>query len=298
MRCRSVLTRVDAHRTGELVTGELDRLEQHLESCPSCKASRDDVGALAAAMKSLVVAPPRSCRETVCAAVCDSYGTVEWKDARIRVAFADGAVRMIDASSESLDAFRDAYARRFGRELVESEVPDTIRRAVEKALSGEATKLPSIDLSGIPEFDRNVLETLRSIPRGEVRTYEWVASKVGRPRAARAVGNALAHNPVPLLLPCHRVLPATGMVGQYVFGSAMKRSLLEAEGVPLGELESLGKKGIRYIGSSTTKIFCMPSCRDARRIREGNRVPLRDADEAAARGFRACKHCTPVAEVA
>jgi O-6-methylguanine DNA methyltransferase len=298
MRCRSVLTRVDAHRTGELVRGEKETLERHLVTCPSCRESRTDVDELAAAMKSLVVAPPRSCREAVRAEVCDSFELVETEAFRARVAFSGNSVRMIDASAGSLDAFRRTYARRFGRELVESPLPDPVRRAVVSALEGRPAKLPSIDLSGTSEFERSVLETLKKIPKGEARTYEWVAAQVGRPRAARAVGNALANNPVPLLLPCHRVLPSTGAVGRYTFGPAMKRSLLEAEGVPLAELEAFGRKGIRFIGSSTTKVFCVPACRDARRIRESNRVPFHDADEALRGGYRACKHCTPVAEVA
>lgn len=295
MRCRSVLTRVDAHRTGELGASEQDRLERHLETCPSCRDSREDVDELATAMKSLFVAPPRSCREAVCESACDSLGTVEVEGVRVKVAFCGEAVRMLDASGNPVAELRDGYARRFGRELVEREVPESIRRAVTAVLSGEKTKLPEIDLSGLSEFDRKVLETLRSIPRGEVRTYEWVAGKIGKRGAARAVGNALANNPVPLLLPCHRVLPATGTVGRYVFGSEMKRALLEREGVPLEEIESYGKKGIRFIGSATTKIFCVPSCRDAQRIREDNVVPFHDAREAEEHGYRACRHCTPVA---
>ena len=295
MRCRSVLTRVDAHRTGELVRDETERLEQHLERCPSCRESRLDVDELAVAVKSLVLGPARSCRDSIRKEICDSVGLVETESCHVRVAFSGKTVRMIDASPGSVDAFRETYARRMGRELVEEEVPEAIRSALLDAIEGRTTRRPPIDLSGVSDFERSVLETLKGIPKGEVRSYEWVAAKVGKPRAARAVGNALANNPVPLLLPCHRVLPATGAVGRYVFGSAMKRSLLEAEGVPLGELESLGRSGIRFIGSSTTKIFCVPTCRDAKRIRETNRVPFHDANEAFRAGFRACKHCAPVA---
>jgi len=294
MRCRSVLTRVDAHRTGELVRDDRERLERHLETCPSCNESRSDVDQLAAAVKSLVIVPPRSCRDSVCEAVRDSFGAIDVDGLQVKVAFTNDAVRTIDASNKSIESFREEYGRRFGRELAECSVPDRIRQAVSRTLRGESAGKVGVDLSGLSPFERSVLETLRTIPRGEVRSYEWVAARIGRPGSARAVGNALAKNPVPLLLPCHRVLPSSGSVGRYVFGSKMKRRLLESEGVPLGELERLGRKGVRYIGSATTKIFCVPACRDAKRIREENRVPFHGADEAIASGYRACMHCTPV----
>ncbi len=78
-------------------------------------------------------------------------------------------------------------------------------------------------------FRRRVWEALRRVPRGETRTYGEVAASLGRPRAARAVGQACAANPVALLVPCHRVVPSAGGVGGYRWGAARKRALLRAE---------------------------------------------------------------------
>jgi methylated-DNA-[protein]-cysteine S-methyltransferase len=77
-------------------------------------------------------------------------------------------------------------------------------------------------------FQRQVLEVTRSIPRGEVRTYGWVAARVGRPGAARAVGQALGANPLPLVIPCHRVV-AAGPGGGYGGGLERKAFLLALE---------------------------------------------------------------------
>ena len=85
-------------------------------------------------------------------------------------------------------------------------------------------------MTGLTTFQQKILRLLQTIPRGEVRTYAWLARKAGRPRAARAVGNVMAGNPVPWLLPCHRVVPSQGGVGNYAFGSKMKRDLLHREG--------------------------------------------------------------------
>ena len=78
-------------------------------------------------------------------------------------------------------------------------------------------------------FRRRVFEALRAIPRGQTRTYAQIARAVGRPGGARAVGQACARNPVALVVPCHRVVPATGGVGGYRWGSERKRALLARE---------------------------------------------------------------------
>ena len=90
-----------------------------------------------------------------------------------------------------------------------------------------------VDLSSRSVFHQEVLRATARIPRGEVRTYGELAAIVGRPRAARAVGTAMARNPVPLLVPCHRVVPSSGGVGNYGFGSDLKAKLLAGEGVVL-----------------------------------------------------------------
>jgi O-6-methylguanine DNA methyltransferase len=89
----------------------------------------------------------------------------------------------------------------------------------------------------VPPFDRAVLNALRDIPPGDIVTYGEVASRIGRPRAARAVGSACARNPVPIVIPCHRVVPATGGLGNYSGGNGpgTKETILEKEGALLGK---------------------------------------------------------------
>ena len=115
------------------------------------------------------------------------------------------------------------------------------RFAVEAMLSGqeaEAVAVP-VDLRDRPHWDRLVLEAVRAIPRGRTAGYGEVARRIGRPGAARAVGGAVARNPVGLLIPCHRVIAGDGTLGGY--GAAawggreaaleVKRELLALEGV-------------------------------------------------------------------
>jgi O-6-methylguanine DNA methyltransferase len=78
-------------------------------------------------------------------------------------------------------------------------------------------------------FSKKVYRVVLNIPLGEVRTYKWVAKKIGHPRASRAVGQALKHNPWPLLIPCHRVVASSGGLGGYSRGIKKKKELLNLE---------------------------------------------------------------------
>jgi O-6-methylguanine DNA methyltransferase len=78
-------------------------------------------------------------------------------------------------------------------------------------------------------FAKKVYKIVLSIPLGEVRSYKWVAKKVGKPRAYRAVGQILKKNPWPLIIPCHRVIDSTGRIGGYSGGRRIKKSLLKLE---------------------------------------------------------------------
>lgn len=79
-------------------------------------------------------------------------------------------------------------------------------------------------------FQRKVLLAVSTIPRGEVRTYQSIAKQIGKPKSARAVGRALATNPLPLIIPCHRVICSDGKLGGYQGGLKMKKALLRKEG--------------------------------------------------------------------
>jgi len=118
---------------------------------------------------------------------------------------------------------------------------------VQRQLAGEYQK-DCGDLGGLTGFERSVLVKTMEIPYGEVRPYAWVAREIGRPRAVRAVGSALAENPIPFVIPCHRVVRTDGHIGEYgAGGPEAKRAVLATEGVDPDELESLASRGIRYM---------------------------------------------------
>ena len=190
----------------------------------------------------------------------------------------------------SPEEFARRYRDRFGR-LLSWGTDERTRRLAERvatALAGERAEVP-VDISGTTPFQQSVLEVVRGIPRGEVRPYAWVAREAGSPKASRAVGTIMANNPVPLIVPCHRVVRNDGTTGSYAFGEEEKVRLLEGEGVPVEEMS-----GSPYLATPTTGIFCHATCPNARRIRPENRRRFRTSKAAAAAGYRPCRVCRPV----
>lgn len=81
----------------------------------------------------------------------------------------------------------------------------------------------------LTDFEKKVLKVVSTIPLGQVRSYQWVARKIGKPKALRAVGSALKKNPYPIIIPCHRVIKSNGSLGGYAKGKELKGKLLLLE---------------------------------------------------------------------
>jgi O-6-methylguanine DNA methyltransferase len=105
-------------------------------------------------------------------------------------------------------------------------------RALKRALAGqEPGEWPPLEVVSGTDFQRRVWDALQQIPSGTTSSYGALARQIGRPKAIRAVGGACGANPLPVLIPCHRVLAANGRLGGFSGGLEWKRLLLEAEGV-------------------------------------------------------------------
>ena len=160
---------------------------------------------------------------------------------------------------------------------------DQARREIAEYLAGERTffTVPA-DLSQVQDFERAALDIAAQIPYGEVRSYKWIAEQLGKPDAARAVGGAMAGNPVPLIVPCHRVVKTDGGLGGYSFGLVRKEALLNLE-----------RSTTPLVGCASTKIFCRRGCAQEHRIREGGRIHFLSSAAAAESGYRPCRVCRP-----
>ncbi len=221
----------------------------------------------------------------------DGFAIYESPVGDVAVTFGIAGVTDVDLAGNDPERH---LAERLGRKVILADPPkawaSAIPRAIERGTPGD---LP-LDLRRVTPFQRTVLDITAAIPFGEVRPYGWVADQVGSPGASRAVGSAVARNPVPLIIPCHRVVRSDGTIGNYSLGGPdQKWQLLTHEGADPHGLEALAARGVRYTGSDTTRIYCHPSCRHARRTSQAHLVEFRNADAAEEAGYRACKVCRP-----
>lgn len=141
-----------------------------------------------------------------------------------------GLVRLAFAS-EDHDRVRASLAEKVGPPTLDGgPTVDEVARQLQQYFAGQrrAFDLP-LDLRLVSGFRRTVISHLATIPHGSTRTYAQVAAEVGHPTAVRAVGGACAHNPVPVVLPCHRVIRSDGTMGQYLGGTETKAALLALE---------------------------------------------------------------------
>jgi O-6-methylguanine DNA methyltransferase len=255
--------------------------------------SRDPLEAALAGLA--LVAPAGLAAATlVRAGLADEWAELPSPLGPIAVAWNGLGVSWIDRADDP-EAFAERFTVRVRRPLNRAAaVPERLAKAVAARLGGDRRVRIPLDLRGRTPFEVAVWMKALEIPRGEVRPYGWIAAEIGRPKAVRAVGTALAHNPVPLVVPCHRVVRSDGSIGQYSLGGpAAKRTILAAEGLDPDELEAGARAGLRYLGSATTKIVCLPTCHNARRITVRHRRPFGSLAAAVAAGYRACRECRP-----
>ena len=225
--------------------------------------------------------------------LADRYWAVRSPVGMVYVARTPAGISAV-TRAESAEKFERSYRKRTGRTVVRdsSKPPRSIVALIE--CRGRQEPKPTFDLSGLTEFERAVLQKALEIPAGQVRPYGWVAREIGKPGAVRATGTALAKNPVPLLIPCHRVVRSDGSLGRYSMGGGrIKQALLTAEGAHPELLASLAAQGVRYLGNEERRYYCYPSCGGVEDLIRENHVRFRTEREACDAGFTPCEDCRP-----
>ena len=211
-----------------------------------------------------------------------------------RLFIADGprgilAIHFLDGKGlEPLAAMRGKF------DVVEDQAAaDRIGDEIRRFVAGDRAALKhEIDLSLVEsDFKRRALTKLCKVPLGSVVTYQGLASAIGAPDGQRAIGNAMGSNPVPIYVPCHRVIKSDLSIGNYGGGVDRKLKLLRAEGFAVGKDLRMPARAV--MGHQRTHIYCRPECSAAKRADMGRCYIYADSERARGAGLRACKLCHP-----
>jgi O-6-methylguanine DNA methyltransferase len=223
--------------------------------------------------------------------VADGFDLYPSPVGEVAVTFNVAGVSSVDLATAG---FESRFAERHGRLLIRAEPPSAWGTRIPEAIeAGTPGRLP-VDLSSRTPFQGQILRIAASIPRGEVRPYGWLAREANHPGAARAVGSTMARNPIPLIIPCHRVVRSDGSIGEYSLGGPHNKwDLLTYEGVDPARLVELAEHHIRVQGNTSTGVYCHPTCRAIRRSKQENVVDFISTTAARSSGFRACQLCRP-----
>jgi methylated-DNA-[protein]-cysteine S-methyltransferase len=225
---------------GDLAAADEAWVRSHTLTCAYCAGVLEDLEEVCTTLDTCdtllsenrsVFGPPSAARSLGLADV--RYGYMESPVGDIVLAVSDMGVTEVSylAENDLYDTLRELEGRGFlvyERQGAVEPVADELRAYFQGQQVGFSVP---VDLTGISEFTRRVLHSTKQIPYGKVWTYGDVARAIGQPRASRAVGNALGRNPLPVIIPCHRVILSSGAMGWYTGGPAIKRTLLGIEGV-------------------------------------------------------------------
>jgi methylated-DNA-[protein]-cysteine S-methyltransferase len=185
-----------------------------------------------------------------------------------------------------------ANLRRSCDPVADQDATERVKQELTCFMAGDETALRSdIDLSLVRgSFQRRVLEYLLEVGPGAILTYSSLAARAGAPDASRAVGGAMHDNPIPVYVPCHRVVRSDLSLGGYGGGLDLKHKLLQVEGFSFVPSGQVAVEGAAW-GNRNTKIFCRWDCRAVARSSRTNAILFRDAARALEARMRPCRIC-------
>jgi len=238
MRCREVEALWDEIRDGASTLREA--VHQHLRECPPCQGLYEQYEGVAYCL-SCLPPPEPSCdlaKKIVEHIAALRYRTtpitltsVQTPIGRVYVGFKEKRIAFIGLDrGETPDVVRQYVERRLHRPVVSGEAPPWLKALFDDFFTTWRVDEKVVDISDLTPFEQAALKAAAQIPPGQVRSYAWVAETIGRPKAARAVGQVMARNPLPLFFPCHRVVDSSGDLHNYGYGIEMKARLLSMEG--------------------------------------------------------------------
>jgi methylated-DNA-[protein]-cysteine S-methyltransferase len=308
--CRAIEPDLVATATGEAGVATARRVDEHARACPPCRQELGRYRAIDAAARGLRhEGPPpadvAASRSALQARLADlrsrvlTYGIVPSPLGNILVARSEQGVSLVEYLGEA----RTLAASRL-RELADVETVESsaeiarLRDELLDFLRGRRHALGwrlDLRLAG-SDFSRAVLRTAAEIPYGAVTSYAAIARRVGKPRAVRAVAQALRRNPLPIVVPCHRVVGSSGRLTGYAGDRVgLKRQLLDVEGVrtqPAARDFRVAREAM-YVRAGDDRSYCLPTCGDLPSHSLANLTLLASRESVEALGLEPCGDCRP-----
>ncbi len=292
---------------GEASTPTPRRLEVHFRSCPSCATLLNTYRQLCAQLDSL----PKASEEEVQRARSALNARLSssrrprllltlWHSpvGDLRIGKTEKGVALVEfIHPPEGEAVSSRLAREFTVEDNGKDLTDLIR-PLEEYLAGKRRNLEWVvdDALMRSDFQREVLRATAEVPYGTVVTYLGIAEAIGQPKAVRAVAQALRHNPVPIHIPCHRVIGSDGSLTGYAGNLVgIKKHILAVEGVPVVETAkglSIPKERM-YVGWRHEHWFCHPNCSRLKAQPAGDRAFISSRARAEEMGYQPCDKCRP-----
>jgi methylated-DNA-[protein]-cysteine S-methyltransferase len=308
--CRAIEPDLVATATGEAGTAAARRVEDHAQSCAPC---RDELGryrAIDAVARGLRHdAPPAvdeaASRAGLQARLADlrsrvlTYGIVPSPLGNILVARSEQGVSLVEYLGEATTLAASRLRELADVETVESSAEIArLRDELLDFLAGRRRELGwrlDLRLAG-SDFSRAVLQTAARIPYGAVTSYSAIARRLGRPEAVRAVAQALRRNPLPIVVPCHRVVGSSGMLTGYAGDKlGLKRQLLDVEGVPTrpAARDFRVRRETMYVRAGEDRAYCLPTCGDLPSHSLADLTLIASRESVEALGLEPCSDCRP-----
>jgi methylated-DNA-[protein]-cysteine S-methyltransferase len=254
MRCRDIEVLWDEIR-GECTASLKEAVTAHLQACPPCQELYREYEGVAYRLSSLPQPEP-SCDLT--RKVVEhiallrsrfrgdplSLAALDTPIGRVYVGFAQRRIAYLSLDDGSaIETVCNRAAQRLRRPVRPATPAPWVREIIERYFRTWKVDESLLDLDALTPFERATLRVTMTIPAGEVRSYQWIADRLGSPRAVRAVARAIARNPVPFFIPCHRVLASDGSLRGYAYGTDLKQRLLSMEGWSAAATETTRTRG-------------------------------------------------------
>ena len=308
--CIEIEADLMASAIGEADDRTESRVAEHVARCGSCRTEHSEYRAIERELGTLRQTPldargVAQSREKLEARLDDirsrivAYRVFDSPLGPVLLAHSEQGVVLLEYLHGQGDPGATRLRRLPGIETVEDHgESDGLYRELRAYLDGRTQQLHwPLDLRLIKSpFQRKVLEYTAHIPYGAVVSYKRIARDLGQPRAVRAVAQALRWNPVPVAIPCHRVIGASGLLTGYAGGeTGRKRQLLATEGVPMipAHHDFAIARGAMYMLAPGDSEYCLPSCPSPETLKSGLLTYFGSRQRAEAVGLRPCTGCRP-----